>query len=192
MKKLLFLSFCCLLAACGKDEPQQIEPKFHLDPTAKVYIKPATPNSQRVKSVFSSLDIVKRANAMRFYNDSLSKIVGGTFWTGGFYGKDTTSETPAFLRVSTDFISIDGFGKPCVVPDFIYAYDIAIIIFRSNDDIDTIAYIPNVYMREGERQIKEALQNKDTASIYNIYQNNFKFLPITGSEYKELKRKHLN
>ena len=124
---------------------------------------------------------------MRFYND---KIAIGDM-SAGFAGKDTTSVVPAFLRYGTDVINQDGFGKPYLVPDFIYAYDCVIEIFRSNRDIDTIAYIPNSVLKNARIDIISALEAKDTASVYTIFNKAFTFIPITGPEYRELKRQNL-
>lgn len=190
MKKLLFLAILALaFAACEKTEIEN--PKsFRLSPDAKIFIKPASKasSSKSFKAPsntnhLSPIEIVKLGTTIRGYNDSIG--VGSIAW--GFAGKDTISETPAFLRWGTDIISLDGLDQPYLVPDFIYAYDCVIEIFHSNTDIDTIAYIPNEYMRAAEDSIKTALIAKDTVSVYSTFQNAFRFVPITGSEYRALK-----
>lgn len=191
MKKLLFITAISLLFfSCETNTPD--EPKsFRLSPDAKVYIKPVQSTSSYSNAFkapsnenhLTPFEIVKLGTTLRGYNDSIG--IGSIAW--GFAGKDTISETPAFLRWGTDIISLDGLDKPYLVPDFIYAYDCVIEIFRSNNDIDTIAYIPNEYMRAAEDSIKSALMAQDTVSVYTTFQNAFRFVPITGSEYRTLK-----
>jgi len=191
MKKLFYLLIALTLIGCKTEEPET--KKFQIDPTAMVYIKPTSQPANAPMFIGKStghltpLEIVKKATGLRFYNDKL----GAGDWAGGFAGKDTISLIPAFLRYGTDVINPDGFGVPYLVPDFIYAYDCVIEIFRSNKDIDTIAYIPNSVLRKAESDIKNALANKDTAIVYSIFQNAFKFTPITGAEYRALKKQNL-
>jgi hypothetical protein len=187
MKKFIFLLFAAVLLASCHDEPT-----MRLDPEAMISIKPDPSgwnNAMSLKSAehLSALEIVKQGNCMRFYNDHLSN----NDCAAGFAGKDTTSETPAFLRYGTDIINLDGFGNPYMSTEFICAYDCVIEIFRSNHDIDTIAYIPNSVLRKAEADVLAALEAKDTTAVYSIFNNAFQFLPITGAEYRELKKQGL-
>lgn len=201
MKKLIYL-FIFILAvgfvACGGEKEPNDPNKFTIDLTAKVFIKPGVQTEKHSTkrqliapnpSHLTPLEIVRRGSTLHFYNDSLSS----TDCVGGFAGKDTISDTPAFLRYSSDIINLDGFGKPYLVYEFICAYDIVIEEREKNGDkiLDTIAYIPNANMRLAEKQIREALEAKDTAIVYDIFRDAFKFLPVTGKEYKELKRQNL-
>lgn len=191
-KALFFIVLSILFVSCKENDPEV--KKFTVDPTAVFYIKPATTQLKTAllsDNHLTPLEIVKRATTMRFSNLVLAPNGSDCAGPVGM-GRDTVSTTPAFIRYGTDIITNDGFGKPYLVPDFIYAYDCVIEIFRSNHDIDTIAYIPNKCFRDAELAIKTALEAKDTASVYGIFQNAFKFIPITGTEYKELKKKGLN
>jgi hypothetical protein len=123
---------------------------------------------------------------MRGFNAALNATTGEGA-SIGFAGKDTVSENPALLRYGTDII--DTWGN--LVPDLIEGYDFAIEIFRANDDIDTIAYIPNIYIREAEAIVKKAYAEKDYKTVYEVFHDAFKFIPITGAEYRALKEKGL-
>jgi hypothetical protein len=101
----------------------------------------------------------------------------------GFAGKDTISEETALLRYATDILHPDGY----FIPDFLEAYDMVIEVFRTNDDIDTIAYIPNAVLREAEQKIRAAFELQDYDEVYNVLYIAFKFRFITGAEYRELK-----
>ncbi len=116
------------------------------------------------------------------YNATLS-FTSGLGVAIDFVGKDTISEEPALLRYATDILHPDGY----FIPDFLEAFDMVIEVFRTNDDIDTIAYIPNAVLREAEQKIRAAFELQDYDEVYNIFYNAFKFRPITGAEYRELK-----
>lgn len=192
MKKsfILLVAILFTFTSCTNDDKPE---RFRIDSDAMILIKPNLKNQRMYfnaktsGSHLSNLEIVKQANNMRFFNDSLA--IGDV--AAGFAGKDTISAVPAFLRYGTDIINEDGFSRPVIVPDFLYAYDCVIEIFRSNKDIDTVAYIPNSVFRNTELRIKEALIAKDTALVYTIFKDGFTFIPITGAEYRELKRQGL-
>lgn len=192
MKNLFFLIAILLfvLSSCTKEDAPK---PFSIDGTSMVYIKPSKTTkkfdsrSQVQSKHLSPLEIVKQATTMRFYNYNVTS----TDIAAGFAGKDITSPTPAFLKYGFEIINKDGFGKVYIDPLFIGAQDCVIEIFRSNKDIDTIAYIPNSVFLAAKIKINEALINKDTAAVYEAFKNSFTFIPITGPEYKELKRQKL-
>lgn len=191
MKNLILLLSVILFASCDKQTDEPTPKSFKIDPTAVVYIKAAPVTTKAATAGhLTPLEIVKRATTMRFSNLVLAPNGSDCAGPVGM-GRDTISATPAFIRYGTDIINEDGFGKPYLVPDFIYAYDCVIEIFRSNHDIDTIAYIPNSCFREAETKIKAALEAKDTTAVYGIFNNAFRFIPITGAEYRQLKKQGL-
>ena len=188
---LIFLAaMLFVLMSCSKDE---VPRKFQIDGNTKVYIKPNLKSANKLSfGKFNSahltpLEIVKRATTMRFYNDSIS----GSDFAAGFAGKDTISAVPAFLKYGFEIINEDGLGKPYVDITFIGARDCVIEIFRSNKDIDTIAYIPNAVFANAKVKIKAALAAKDTAAVYQAFKESFTFIPITGAEYRALKKQGL-
>lgn len=190
MKKILFFTLALILISCENEQA------FKLDPNAKIYIKPAEngwlSKSQKVKSNaehLSALEIVKQATRITFYN---VPIYGNQSVIGGFAGKDTTSAVPALLRWGTDIISQNGE----YVPDFIEGYDFVLEritnIDKPNQVIDTIGYIPNAILRQAEAQIKAAYQAKDNEEVYRVFDEKFRFLPVTGAEWRVLKSQGLN
>ena len=119
------------------------------------------------------------------YNDSTA---GSSVVSTGWAEKDTISEIPAFIQWGVGILAVDGFDNPIIVKDWIYAHDLVIV----DKDLDTIGYIPNENFINAELQIRRALADQDTASVYDIFQNAFKFFPITGTEWLELKKQNLN
>jgi len=110
------------------------------------------------------------------YNDETAEQ-SAVSWT--WIGKDTVSETPALLRwgkdIVYDFKGCGGFG---IQTKFINSYDL-VICTGDLSPIDTIAYISNSNMVEARRKIIDAFVNQDTALIYEVFKNSFKFIPIT-------------
>jgi len=188
MNRILFISLIVTLISCEQERG------FYLDPTTMLQIKGekqmSNASAQRVSENpehLTHLEIVKRANNIRCYNAALNATTGlGA--SIGFAGKDTISEEPALLRYATDILHPDGY----FIPDLLEAYDMVIEIFRANDDIDTIAYIPNAVLREAERKIRLAFAEQKYDEVFRLFYNAFKFRPITGAEYRELKKQGLH
>lgn len=192
MKNLLFIfSLMLLMAACEKDEPKKI---FRLDPDAKVYVKPDAGaakiiDAKNVGEHLTPLEVVKQATALRGWNYEIAAQSPIT-WT--WVGKDTISETPALLRWGTDIIyDTDGYGHYGLQTEFINSIDL-VICKGDYPNYDTIAYIQKANMIAAKTQILEALENKDTVAVYAIFKDSFKFIPITGAEWKQLKAQGLN
>ena len=182
MKRLLFLlMLAATVAACKKDP----EP-FRLDPDAKVYVKPAADLIQSKSDAhLTPLEVVKQATVLRFYNDL--KPFWGSYGTATWVGKDTISEIPALLRWGIDIIhDTTGYGDYGIQTDFIYGYDM-VICSGTHPNYDTLAYIPNSVIITAREAILEAFNDEDTERVYELFQEAFRFIPITGHEYKELK-----
>ena len=189
MKNLLFIfSLMLLMAACEKDEPKKI---FRLDPDAKVYVK-AQINSKSADHL-TPLEVVKKATVMNGFN---LEVAGTSPITWTWVGKDTISAEPALLRWGTDIIyDTDGYGNYGLQREFIYAFDLVICsgaMVNGQPRYDTLAYIPNANITAAREAILEALEAKDTVAVYGIFKDAFKFIPITGAEWRALKAQGLN
>lgn len=188
---LLLLSMFFLIASCNNNEEQH--EIFRLDPDAKVYVKPGANaakiiDAKNVGEHLTPLEVVKQATYLVGYNE----LISGSEITWTWVGKDTVSAEPALLRCGTDIIyDTDGYGHYGLQTDFIYGHDFIICTGGLNTE-DTIAYIPNSNIINARNAIIEALENKDTVAVYDIFKNAFKFIPITGAEWKELKAQGLN
>ena len=193
MKKILFLALVAILFGCkSKDEPTK---PFVIDPLATVNIKPIAGTKLKVKSVQSTdthltaFEIVKQTHAMKF---SLSD---GTPSIRGFapLQRDTISATPMLKMWGTDIMGytqlIDGTYTTNLVlqHDFLEAKDCILIDNKG----DTIAYVPNTVLRTAETQIKELFLVKNYEPIYDVFNNAYTFIPISGTEYKALKAQNL-
>lgn len=189
MKNLLILSAAILLmSACESDNSK---PKFRLDPNAKVYVKAQI--SSKSADHLTPLEVVKRATVMNGFN---LEVAGTSPITWTWVGKDTISAEPALLRWGTDIIyDTDGYGNYGLQREFIYAFDLVICsgaMVNGQPRYDTLAYIPNSNITNARAAIIQAYESKDTSAVYDIFKNAFKFIPITGAEWRALKAQGLN
>lgn len=76
---------------------------------------------------------------------------------------------------------------------FIEGRDIVFVRFNFPGDLikgyrDTVAYIPNAVMVRAEAAIKKAYNENNLEKCFTIMDTCFKFIPITGKQWEELKR----
>lgn len=187
MKKILFITvLAAIFAACESNEPK----RFEIDPSVTVNIKGLS-QPQKASGVFkvdnvhlSNLEIVKQTFLIRF------TLSDGRLANRGFADeqRDTTHTNPMLKMWGTDILYyeelIDGTqtGDVLLGLDFLEAKNCVFETIKG----DTIAYIPNAVLRDAESRIKALFNAKDYQPIYKIFNDAYTFIPITGSEYREL------
>lgn len=222
MKKLLYFLFAAVaFTACNNDEPAPIN-KGKLDPNAFVRIEGAQGvKSRSAESTddYTALDIARYGATMAFYSewDGTKKVKELQLAKGFMMQRDTTSENPALLMFGTDIVSERG----TLHKTFLYARDVVITAVRykgrmttyndrmhydPNDDfknslaaaiqregvVDTIAYLPTSVMREAQIKIEKAFADSNYTEVYRLFNEAFRFKPITAKKWRELKAKGLN
>lgn len=187
MKNLVLLfAFAAIIISCKKSDNLRF---ITINPNAMIYFKPATSNAKTLPGELTPLEIVKKAKFLVGYNDDTGEQFAVT-WT--WFEKDTVSEPPALLRWGKDIIyEFEGCGGFGIQSEFINSYDL-VICTGNLTPVDTIAYIPQSNMTTAKLQIIEAFVNQDTTLIYEVFKNSFKFIPITGAEWRDLKAHGLN
>jgi len=196
MKKIYLALFAALffLFSCERE----VEQPFVLDAGTVVKILPdmsgwpiTRADSDTIAASDSSfvhlspLEIVKETIGLSFQNPGL---FGGAPTNAGFnsWQRDTLAEPPYLKMFATDIINDSG-----LVPDFIESEDI--IFFRVvNDQIDTVAYIPNAVIRAAEVDVKAAFEAQSYDSVYVLFNEAFTFLPVTGPEWRAIKAAESN
>ena len=184
MKNLLLLSILFIaFAACSSDD----ENNNVLDSDAMISLRPAAGTKASTNPEhLSGLEIVKQATGVKLWNKDMNpdNAIGR-----GFADAQRDTVNVRLLMWGTDIIDQDG----KYVPDFIEGEDLVLVMHHDNNiDMDTIGYIKNTTLRTAETQIKEAFEKKDYAKCYEIFDEAFTFLPITGTEWRELKAKNEN
>lgn len=220
MKKFIYILFAAVaFTACSSDEPAPIN-KGRLDPSAFVRIeaqKGVKSRSKESTDDYTALDIARFGMAMEFYSEwhGTERVKEFQAQKTFLDQRDTISESPALLMFGTDIINSEGrFSK-----DFLFARDVVIFGLRYQgklttygdrqsygDDFenslgyligkqgvkDTIAYIPNSVMREAQGRIEKAYNEGNYTEVYRLFHETFRFRPITGKKWRELKAQGLN
>ena len=184
MKKFLVLIFIIALFACEKEDK-----KGKLDPNAVVSIRPDL-SAVATKAAWhlSSKEIVKQAYNLSWYNEQ----VMGTSIARGFIDAHRDTINVRLLMWGTDII--DQFGN--YQTEFIEGRD---FVIRRNlagptqtPVYDTIAYIPQSVIAGARSQIRAAYDAENFTAVYALFDNAFKFRPITGAEWRTLKAQGIN
>lgn len=189
MKKVLFILLTvAVVSACGENGKEN---KGKWDPNAMVSLRPAQGVRAGNPEHLSALEIVKQATQLDFWNTNVSPY----YPTGrGFADVQRDFVTPKLMMWGTDIIRQDG----DLQTDFIEAWDMVLSreIGRDphtgNSLFDTVGYVPEVVLRAAEARIKAAFADKNYTECYKIFDEAFTFIPITGAEWRELKRQGKN
>lgn len=222
MKKLVCILLAAVaFTACSSDEPEIKKPNGKLDPSAFVRIEAQKGIKSRAKEStddYSALDIAKYGMAMEYRSEWrwLEKVKEYQGQKTFGEQRDTVGESPALLMFGTDIIDSEGrFHKT-----FLYARDVVIFGLRYRGKLttygdrrsynendpdnslglligqlgvkDTIAYIPNAVMREAQGKIEKAFNDSNYTEVYRLFHETFRFRPITGQKWRELKAQGLN
>lgn len=172
MKKILFLLLAvALFVNCDpKDVP---EPKGQLDPNAMITIRPAS--GVQLKSTvpgLTALEIVEQALAIKWqthYSDNVYREEGYDIGRS-FTEQQKDYETPALKMFGIDVITQDGEYRK----DFTNAFNVVI----TDNDGDTIAYIPDAVINAVRPLIEAAYNDENYTEVYRLFDEAFTFLPI--------------
>lgn len=179
MKKILFLLFAlALLTSCEKDP---VVDKGKLDPNAMILIKPA--KGVQMKATvpgLTAIEVVEQALNIKWqthygamgYTDEVVDI-GRSF---NEHQKDY--ETPALLMLGVDVIAFDHDGQdyiPYYTKVFTHAFNVVI----TDNNNDTIAYVPDAVINAARPLIEAAYEEEDYTEVYRLFNEAFTFLPIS-------------
>ena len=172
MKKTIFLLLSLvILASCGDIANQK------LDPNDVLSIRPAKGVQTRSTEHLTALEIVKQTLNMEFIAIETGKPAFRGF---ADVQRDLNPEAPRLKMWGTDIISTEG----KLSTHFVDARDL--VLTDANND--TIAYIPNKIFIETKPQIVDAFDKGDFQTVYNLFDNAYRFTPISAKEWKELKK----
>lgn len=179
---LLILCFSVVASACSSDDGGG-----RLDPDAMVALN-AAPEGKAdgvggtKTGRLTAKEVVEQASVMSFWNDARNP---NKAMARGFADHQRDTANNRLLMYGTDVIAQRGY----LTTVFIEGRDFIFEIFDvENHPIDTIAYIPNAIIRAAEAQIKEAYARGDYATCYRVMDEAYQFTPITGEEWRALKK----
>ena len=172
MKKILFLLIASLaFASCDKKDLP--EPKGQLAPNAMITIRPAKGVQLRsTVTGLTALEVVEQAVNIKWQ----SNWFDNRYWEDAkdisrtFIEEHKDYEKPALLMWGTDIITQEGdFYK-----DFIYGYNVVI----TDNNNDTIAYIPDAVINTARPLIESAFADENYNEVYRLFNEAFTFIPI--------------
>ncbi len=187
MKKLLLLLIVVLAFGSCEDKTKNMV----WDTDATVLIRPAKGVKTRANTEhLTGLEIVEQTSTMFYYtNYSDNKYrEKASLFARGFSDNQRDYQLPALKMWGTDIILWDGVMRK----DFIKGFDFVLVRGMHEDETDTIAYIPNEVIRTAELGITKAYESGDYEAVYQLFDNAFTFIPITGAEYRTLQEEGLN
>lgn len=181
MKKIILLLsvIVFIVIGCGKDDPKnQI-----LDPNAMVLIKPDKSAFTRAHNPkhLSALEIVKQTWTLTYRNYNFKPE---EWYTLGFADIQRDTIKPALKMWGTDIID----QKGNFVEHFLKIYDGVLTREISSRLYDTIGYLPNKMLKGALEKIKAEYDKKNYTEVYRLFDEAFTFRPITGAEWRELKK----
>lgn len=172
MKKILLLiCLSFLLFNCSKDKNKI------WDTDAVVSLRPEA--GVKSEETLSAKEIVKQTSGLRYWHSSFHLPSGYAFAENQ---RDLTNNR---LIIRSWEIIDPNHG---LVPFFIEATDLVFIKIENDKITDTLAYIPNATLRAAETIMKAAYAAEDYDTCYNTFDNAWKFIPITGAQWRELKK----
>lgn len=195
-KNLLFLFLALLtLAGCRKSSPA-------LDGNSKIPIRPAKGVALRSADNpehLSAIEIVKQTVNLKMMTYRIGAedhgYINKEFVVSGMgfapEQRDYNPEDPKLLMYA--FYVIDDQYNNRLRREFLDAEDV--VLERILDEhtpqerLDTIAYIPNKLLRKAAEDITNAYNRGDFDTVYKLFNDVYRFIPITGKEWRELKAK---
>lgn len=178
------MTFALAFVGCEKSDGK-------LDPNATISIRPAAGVKLRSTNPehLTALEIVQQTNNMAFISPSINRPSMRGFSDAQ---RDLNPDAPRLKMWGTDIIENNG----NLADEFILAKNVVLTIdyriIDGSDRIDTIAYIPNTTLQDAYAIIKPAFDSGDYETVYQVFDNAYRFTPITGAEYAELVKSGLN
>lgn len=185
MKKLVFLLTISLALISCKKEDDIV--KYDVMIRGKESV-----NIRKGEGHLTPVEISKQA-----FDIALKQADGNNGRGAAFVPELRDTVNGILKRWASDVIRYDN----TIVPDFITGRNIVIERYFGDSfegdhlwaqHLDTIGYIPNAVIETAQNRIMAAYEQEDWQGIYNIFNESFVFLPITGAEYRELEKAGTN
>lgn len=176
MKKFIyFIMLILIVVSCKKETPKKI-----FDPDAMIVLRgqnslAKSPAQRAMVSGLTDLEIVKNGVNIKWK----SHWAGNDYYeepkeiARGFGDHQKDFEKPALLMFGADIVAYDGVGN-YFYKDFIYGYD----VYITDNNNDTIAYVPNKVIEDARKPIEEAWNRGDYDAVYKMFNEAFTFLPM--------------
>lgn len=171
MKKVFFIWLSLFLLSCSKNDNKVWNPNTPISLRPEIGVKSEA-------EIPTAKEVVEKTSELRYWHSSLPFPRGYAFYEGQ---RDLVNNR----LVMRSFEVIDPLHG--LVPFFIEATDMVFIRIENDVITDTLAYIPNATLRAAEAIMKKAYAEEDYETCYQTFDNAFRFIPITGAKWRELK-----
>lgn len=192
MKRTILLSIFALVATCvfvaceGEDTPIN-KTKGKLDPLATILLRPADGvRSTDSDTLLSAKEIVKQTQGLygKFVyasNHKVDEYVSGS----GFAPNQRDTVNLALMMYGSDIIHPHT-GE--ILKDFLFGRDLVFCSTEGGYIKDTLAYIPNATLAQARESITKAYNDSNYTEVYRLFHEAFRFVPITGKQWRELEK----
>lgn len=181
---IIILSGLIALTSCCKSNEDR--PNILKDATLNINVRDGLRSEGNGQTLLTPREVVEKTDIMKF----LSPKYKNTISSRGFSDAQRDFKNNRLKMWASDVI-LDRGGTIELETEFLLARDVTLIDARG-DKSDTIAYIPNKVLEQSYKDIREAFEKKDYQRVYELFEQAYTAIPITGEQYKELKRQGKN
>ncbi len=174
MKKIVLLLTVMIAMVACEDKVKEID-KGKLDPDATILIRPGKGvNTRALVSDLTAQQIVENTINIKFQTQYFSNNFSEMPVSAGrgFAQTQRDLSIPALKMWGTDIIAQDG----SYMREFIYATE----VYLTDNNNDTIAYIPQSVIDNARTLIEAAYQDQNYTEVYRVFDEAFTFLPIAS------------
>ncbi len=185
MKKIVILLSIILVAvtSCKKEDDVLTQHNVMLRGQTSVQSK------SKSEGHLTPVQIAKQATNIVYKVKRFDWLVG----KAGFNPGQRDTVNGVLMRWATDILKLDY----TLDLDFVTGKDMVLERNIGNGPlstqiIDTIGYIPNSVLENAYTLIMAAYEQQQWQQIYDIFNTEFVFIPINGTEYRDLVKQGLN
>lgn len=207
----LLIACALLCAACSdpkpeeKQEPTQKEKKFEFDDNSYLYLnvdKSSTMKAEADKPIPKDQNLTPQQ--IMKYADGIEATLQGETSRSGYAVSDIMKDYENLRFKMAPWMVIKKLPEKRL-PDgsYTYKYELNetwltnrnVTLIAAEDPAlgfglsEIIGYIPNKQMEEAEKAIRKAFAEKDSETVFKLFNDAYTFIPIREGKWNELKEK---
>lgn len=186
MRAIIFFLLSGLIALTSCCKSNEDRPNILKDATLNINVRDGLRSEGNGQTLLTPREVVEKTDIMEYRSPNFNYDISSR----GFTDAQRDLENNRLKMWASDII-LDRGGTIELETTFLLARDVTLIDARG-DKSDTIAYIPNSVIKQAYKDIKEAFDKKEYQKVYDLFEKAYTAIPITGEQYKELKRQGKN
>lgn len=180
---IILLSGLIALTSCCKSNEDR--PNILKDATLNINVRDGLRSEGNGQTLLTPREVVEKTDIMEFIPSKHKDRIASR----GFSDAQRDLKNNR-LKMWAEDIILDRGGTVELETTFLLARDV--ILIDAGEKSDTIAYIPNDILEKAYKDIRVAFDQKDYQRVYDLFEKAYTAIPITGEQYKELKRQGKN